>query len=195
MHLDLRNFYGLRYLKSLAALARLACALVLLVVGSGGAVADTSHSARADHLLDRSLVEACYHNKSLDMRSANCVGKAAEKCSTTPPFTQSTMDIWTCYQAEATVWDEIAAALVEKEKKFWREPDPLYSGSGIAIGEAFEALIVAERSYREAMCRLIYAENAEGSMKNIYAARCSLEMASSWVFKLREKDWYDPYYP
>jgi hypothetical protein len=169
-----------------------ATALVMWLVPSDARAQDTIEEVP----LDRTIVEACYAQTSLEVLTADCVGKAAEKCSTTPPHTENTLDIWQCAQAEMRVWDQIAATSQERLRADWRKADKSdrdrgydLEALGIAREADFDRLILAQSSYRKAMCSLIYAANGPGSLKNIDGAQCDMEMAASWAFKLRDEDW------
>ncbi len=137
--------------------------------------------------VDRAIVETCFSQTPFGVAHPPCVGQAAEVCETTPPRHQTTLDIMDCRMAEAVVWDEIVEAGHDEERSLLVTAGRNVAGNGLLSEvDALNAAHEAWKSYRRVQCRLVYALNQGGSIKNVRAPICNLNMTADRAFQMRD---------
>ena len=140
--------------------------------------------------VDRAMVEACLSQMPVGVAHPPCVGRAAEVCETTPPRHQTTLDIVDCRMTEAVVRDEIVEAGYDEQHSLLVTAGRNVAGNGrLSEAEALNAAHEAWKIYREAQCDLVYALDQVGSIKNVRAPICNLNMTADRAIQMRDLFW------
>ena len=132
------------------------------------------------------ILETCYETAAEDTRDA-CRGKMAEACMAAEEGGYSTLGMVQCTNAEATVWDRF---LNEEYKATMAALKAMDAEEAVYFPEfanRAESLRDAQRAwiaFRDAECGLAYAMWGSGSMRNVAAVNCHLEMTATRTIEL-----------
>lgn len=124
-------------------------------------------------------VRACFDDAAPGETAPDCLGAAAGPCTETPQG-QTTLGTAQCIMAETTVWDD----LLNTHYKALRA-EMLAQGNGLN-----DRLLEAQRAwiaFRDAECALDHAIWADGTIRQIVAANCDLQMTAARALQLRDK--------
>ncbi|MEO0918680.1 MAG: lysozyme inhibitor LprI family protein, partial [Pseudomonadota bacterium] len=133
------------------------------------------------------VLESCYSSAAEDALP-DCIGRMAEACMIQEDGGQTTLGMTMCTMAEAQKWDNFLnseykatlsglAAMDRDEAEYFPE-----------FAKRVEALRTVQRAwiaFRDAECGLSYAMWGSGSMRNIAASKCRLEMTATRTIELR----------
>lgn len=133
------------------------------------------------------ILDTCYASAS-DEGLSDCIGEAAEACMTREDGGETTLGMTMCTMAEARAWDihlnreyQDALSGLEAMDRDEAEYFPEFA-------KRVENLRAAQRAwitFRDAECGLAYAMWGSGSMRNIAASTCQLEMTAARTIELR----------
>ena len=138
--------------------------------------------------VDRSIVYDCFASALPASGRPACVGNAAERCETTPPRHQTTVDIMECRMAEAVAWDGILQAQIELKSNSFNEVDEEFGErpGWIPTRDALLEAHAAWTSFRAAECGFVHALNQGGTIRNVLAPVCNLDMTAQRAIHVRD---------
>ena len=134
------------------------------------------------------VLETCFETSQQGAR-ADCIGKMAEACMEAEDGGYSTLGMVMCTAAETQVWDRFLNAEYRSTMSALNAMDvdegqyfPEFAKREDSLRDAQRAWI----TFRDAECGLAYAMWGSGSMRNIAAATCQLEMTAKRTLELQE---------
>jgi len=154
-------------------------ALVVALIALGPATASAQDLPAGALAGLEATVRSCFAGAAPGETALACLGQGAKPCTETPEG-MTTIGTMQCLQAETAVWDD----LLNTEYKALRA-QMLAQG-----GNLNEMLLDAQRAwitFRDAECALEYARWGDGSIRQIVAANCLMEMTAARAIELRDK--------
>jgi len=134
-----------------------------------------------------SNLRACYEPETGVRGKRACIGEAGLQCQDETEGGYSTLGQSMCQMAEARAWDVILneeyRAAMETSKGF----DADNQASFPEFTHRAETLRAAQRAwipYRDALCAAEYAKWGEGSMRNIAASACQVDVVANRAIDL-----------
>jgi uncharacterized protein YecT (DUF1311 family) len=160
--------------------------LVLLALCVGPVCARAQDDAVAPY---RGEFEACYGAAEDGSARAACVGKVSGACMTGEEGGETTLGMSMCMAAETELWDGVLNAEYRETMDFAKAMDadeaqlfPEFAGRAEALREAQRAWV----AFRDAECRLAYAQWGSGSMRHIAGSECMMRMTAERALELRD---------
>ncbi len=134
-----------------------------------------------------STLRACYDTENDSAGKRACIGEAGLQCQNETEGGFSTLGQTWCQAAEARAWDVILneeyRVAMDISKGFDAENQarfPEYTNRAETLRAAQRAWI----PYRDALCIAEYAKWGEGSMRNIAASACEVDMVANRAIDL-----------
>ena len=134
------------------------------------------------------VLESCYAVAE-DGAHAACIGKMAESCMESEEGGYSTLGMVYCTNAETQVWDRYLNREYKVTLDALKDMDADEAEFFPDFAKRAETLRAAQRAwiaFRDAECGLAYAMWGSGSMRNIAAVNCQLEMTAKRTLELRD---------
>lgn len=134
------------------------------------------------------VLDACYAAAEKDGTQADCIGKMAAACMDGEDGGHTTLGMTFCNSAEAQVWDKYLNLEYRSAMAALKAMDADEAEFFPGFANRAESLRAAQRAwiaFRDAECGLAYAMWGSGSMRNIAASGCQLDLTAARVIELR----------
>ncbi|GIT92892.1 hypothetical protein JANAI62_33500 [Jannaschia pagri] len=132
----------------------------------------------------------CVHGMDAPAHMRACIGQAARLCMDETEGGHTTIGQTGCQAMEKGLWDDLLNSDWPEHRRWAEAAD---AAEREVFGDTFskraEALRSAQRAwiaFRDAECGLAYALWGSGSMRNIAASACEMQMTAERVIDLRE---------
>ncbi|MEM6385709.1 MAG: lysozyme inhibitor LprI family protein [Pseudomonadota bacterium] len=136
----------------------------------------------------QNILKTCYEKAGAGEDIAHCKGQMAEACKNGEEGGWSTLGMVTCTMAETRAWDHYLNVEYRSALEGLRDMDkdeavhfPEFANRADSLRDAQRAWI----SFRDAECGLAYALWGSGSMRNIAASACQLDMTAARILMLK----------
>jgi len=155
-----------------------ALAATLWVLMAGAVV------AQDEFVVDAGLVRACFDGTPMPVNGVPpCVGDASAACQAQPGV-GTTLGVIGCQAAETEVWDDLLNQTYRDVLAGFEAHD---ASAGTTPFSRVETLRAAQRAwigFRDADCRMRYAQFQDGTIRGPVQARCLLRMTAGRTFEL-----------
>ncbi len=163
-------------------------ALCLCLLAAPAAAQTTGFAATVPTaVVDPASVKACLADGGGP--EAGCIGAAAELCMERTEGGFSTAGMSECTGAETGVWDRLLNETYRSLRADLDGADARDKPSGGQGIDRSDALRDAQRAwiaYRDAECRLRWAQFQDGTIRSTIAAGCHLDFTARRAFELRD---------
>lgn len=150
-------------------------------------VPNLSQAIEAETVKYGPILETCYASAP-DGGLADCIGQMAEACMSGEDGGETTLGMTMCTMAEAQAWDAYLNREYQDTLAGLQAMDRDEAAYFPEFAKRVDTLRTAQRAwiaFRDAECGLAYAMWGSGSMRNIAASACQLDMTAARTIELR----------
>ena len=158
----------------------------VLLAFSVALAAPTQAQAQAPTRYDRILLQ-CYAAATTRDEKAACKGALSETCMQQEDGGYSTLGMTSCTYAETQIWDRFLNEEYQASMAWAKAMDASDKDLFPEFAKREENLRAAQRAwigFRDAECGLAYAVWGAGSMRNIAASACIMDMTATRTLEL-----------
>lgn len=141
-------------------------------------------AAQTQPFVEEGTVTACFITASTGGVSPDCLGHASGECQRLG--FSSTIGIVRCIQAETEVWDKHLNQSYKALSAAFTARDAASSEGKILLNESLLAAQRAWIAFRDAECRLSYAQWQDGTIRSVFHAGCMLDFTARRAIELRD---------